>query len=255
MAEAPPESHMVLETMRQAGGVPLARSWSALRSVLGTATRLLSRRYFSLAVLLAVPTTVVNFLLRTLGSMQAAQRRRALADVAARRRQEAQDNISSVLAETQGSAKSGPQQDVVGLSFLELQKRLKDGKLTAQTVLAAYRAQAGRAHARVNCLTEFLPEAVQVAQVAPRPKRATYMEWQGCHGCDSVSMLNPQAICDSFSMLKPLSADDTRKVAPLRCQLCSAAIVQQLLAPAGPSRRVPPARSLQASERVRAALG
>lgn len=156
---------MVLEAIRQAGGAPLARSWSALRSVLGTATRLLSRRYFSLAVLLAVPTTVINFLLRTLGSMQAAQRRRALADVAARRRQEAQNNISSVLAETQGSAKSGPQQDVLGLSFLELQKRLKDGKLTAQTVLAAYRAQAGRAHARVNCLTEFLPEAVQVAKV------------------------------------------------------------------------------------------
>eukprot|EP00802_Teleaulax_amphioxeia_P007927 Tamp_07935.p1 GENE.Tamp_07935~~Tamp_07935.p1 ORF type:complete len:635 (-),score=153.61 Tamp_07935:506-2266(-) len=105
--------------------------------------------------------------------MQAARRRRALADVAGRRRQEARDNIAAVLAETHGSTKSGPQQDVLGLGFLELQKRLKDGKLSAQTVLASYRAQAGRAHARVNCLTEFLPEAGQVAQALDEQRKAS----------------------------------------------------------------------------------
>jgi hypothetical protein len=167
-SEAPGGSAMELEAVRQAGGAPLARLLGLARSALGSATRLLSRRYISLFMLLGVPTTVLTFLLRTLGSMQAARRRRALADVAGRRRQEARDNIAAVLAETHGSTKSGPQQDVLGLGFLELQKRLKDGKLSAQTVLASYRAQAGRAHARVNCLTEFLPEAGQVAQVAPR---------------------------------------------------------------------------------------
>ena len=166
-SEPPGGSPMELEAVRQAGEAPLARLLGLARNALGSATRLLSRRYISLFMLLGVPTTVLTFLLRTLGSMQAA-RRRALADVAGRRRQEARDNIAAVLAETHSSTKSGPQQDVLGLGFLELQKRLKDGKLSAQTVLASYRAQAGRAHARVNCLTESLPEAGQVAQVAPR---------------------------------------------------------------------------------------
>ena len=55
------------------------------------------------------------------------------------------------------------------LSFLDLQKRLKDGKLTAKAVLACYQAQASHAHSRVNCLTEFLPEANQVAEARIMP--------------------------------------------------------------------------------------
>ena len=80
-------------------------------------------------------------------------------------------------AEPLDSAKSGgTPNDVLSLGFVELQKRLKDGKITAYAVLNAYRVQAGRAHARVNCLTEFLPEALKVAQarfVPPATPRLT----------------------------------------------------------------------------------
>lgn len=168
-AETPQTLVVELETMRHAGAgsVPFVRLFGLARSALGTATRLLSRRCFSLVLLLGVPTTVLAFLLRTLSAMQAARRRRALADVAEKRRQEAHANIAIYsCAESANSAAQS--QDVLKLGFVELQKRLKDGKVTAQTVLTSYRVQAGRAHAQVNCLTEFLPEAVAVAQVSPQ---------------------------------------------------------------------------------------
>jgi len=162
-AEAPQVLAEQLDVIRHAGGVPFARVCGLARSVLGTVTR--EARCFSLVVLLGVPTTVFAFLLRTLSSIQASRRRHALADVAHQRRALAAANILAAATEPD-SAKSGQQQDVLQLSFLDLQKRLVDGKVTAETVLASYRAQAGRAHAKVNCLTEFLPEAIEVAQVS-----------------------------------------------------------------------------------------
>ena len=167
-AEAPQVLVEQLDVVRHAGGVPFARVCGLARSVLGTVTRAFSRREyscFSLVVLLGVPTTVFAFLLRTLSSIQTLRRRQALADVAHQRRALAAANILAAATEPD-SAKSGQQQDVLQLSFLDLQKRLKDGTVTAETVLASYRAQAGRAHAKVNCLTEFLPEAIEVAQVS-----------------------------------------------------------------------------------------
>jgi len=167
-AEAPQVLAEQLDVIRHAGGVLFARVCGLARSVLGTVTRAFSRREyscFSLVVLLGVPTTVFAFLLRTLSSIQTLRRRQALADVAHQRRALAAANILAAATEPD-SAKSGQQQDVLQLSFLDLQKRLKDGTVTAETVLASYRAQAGRAHAKVNCLTEFLPEAIEVAQVS-----------------------------------------------------------------------------------------
>ena len=135
------------------------------RNYLGSARRILSRRCFSIFLLVGIPTTVLAFLLRTLSSIQAT-RRKTLADTAHRRRQAAQANIAAAADASYNSANSAPaQQEVLKLGFSELQKRLKDNKVTAQTVLASYREQAGNAHARCNCLTEFLPEALQLAQV------------------------------------------------------------------------------------------
>jgi hypothetical protein len=159
----------------RSGGVTLSRLLDHARSVLSSASRLLSRRCMKLVILLGVPTTLLAFLVRTFSSMQATRRRRALADVAERRRQEAQSNIAAVAADVprDDSTKSAAdRQEVVNLSFLELQKRLKDGKITAHVVLESYRAQAARAHARVNCLTEFLPSAIKVAQARSHPVAA-----------------------------------------------------------------------------------
>ena len=85
-------------------------------------------------------------------------------------------NIAAVAADVprDDSTKSAAdRQEVVNLSFLELQKRLKDGKITANAVLESYRAQAARAHAHVNCLTEFLPAAIKVAQARSRSRRCS----------------------------------------------------------------------------------
>ena len=154
------------------GGVLFARVLlGQARSALSSAARLLSRRCWKLVILLGVPTTLLAFLLRTLGSMKTVRRRRALVDVAERRRQEAQSNIAAAAADARegGSTKSsGAREEAASLGFLELQKRLKDGKITAQLVLESYRAQAARAHARANCLTEFLPSALKIAQVRAR---------------------------------------------------------------------------------------
>jgi hypothetical protein len=159
-----------LGVVRQNAGVPFVRLFGMARSMLASATRSLSRRCFSLVLLLGIPTTVLGFFLRTLSSMQATKRRKALADVAERRRQEARANIAAEAATAIESARSlDPKQDVCSLSFLDLQKRLKDGKLTAKAVLACYQAQASHAHSRVNCLTEFLPEANQVAEARIMP--------------------------------------------------------------------------------------
>ena len=164
---------MEIEAVRSASGTPFARLFWFARSELGNSTRrLLNLRCVSLVVWLGVPTTVLTFLLRAFSSMQTARRRRALADVAMRRRQQAHDNIMAARAQTDESANSTEtQRTVLSLGFLELQKKLREGEITAQTVLASYRAQAGRAHVRVNCLTEFLPEAVQAAQVGTKVQR------------------------------------------------------------------------------------
>lgn len=164
----------VMEAVAKVGGsgvvVPMARLFSLARSALAGAMRVVSRKCFSFVVLLGVPTTVLAFLLARLNAMQAA-RRKALAEKQFRRRQEAQTNIAAGSAELQDSANSGTHADVLSLGFLELQERLKDGKITAHAVLGAYRMQAGRAHARVNCLTEFLPNALPVAQACFVPSR------------------------------------------------------------------------------------
>ena len=114
------------------GGVLFARLLlGQARSALSSATRLLSRRCLKLVILLGVPTTVLAFLLRTLGSIKAVRRRRALMDVAERRRLEAHANIAAAAVdathEGDSTKSAGSRQDVANLSFLELQKRLRDG--------------------------------------------------------------------------------------------------------------------------------
>ena len=154
----------------ESGGTALSRPASdpALARLVGLARSLLCsfvrRRCVRWALLLGVPTTLLAFLLRTLTSIQASARRKALADIAARRRQTARENIVAEAAKTDVANSAGTQQEVLRLGFAELQKRLRDGKLTAQSVIASYRAQAECVHRRVNCLTELLPEAVQLAE-------------------------------------------------------------------------------------------
>ena len=105
-----------LTAVRPAGGLPLGRLLGLVRSHLCSSARLLSRRFLPLLALLAVPTALLTFLLRTVGSLQASRRRRALSDIAQRRRQEARDNIESTRVNSAKFAEV--HQDVLGLGFL-----------------------------------------------------------------------------------------------------------------------------------------
>ncbi|XP_052232987.1 vitamin D3 hydroxylase-associated protein-like [Dreissena polymorpha] len=74
----------------------------------------------------------------------------------------ARANVEEVLREcgmTCDQAKT-----IVALPYMELQRQLQNGSLTALQVLHAYQIMALEATDRLNCVTEFLPEAEAIAQ-------------------------------------------------------------------------------------------